>query len=435
MSDIAAAKADGDLLSDSSWLRGPEAVCWLLSVSIAFALFLAALIPIDEGVPVTGAVEIDTKRKEIQHQHGGIVREVLVREGQYVKAGAPLLLLDEAQMRANHEAVRQNYLTLRAMEGRLRAEQTGKASISFHPDLMDDTLNYVRQIRSTQESLFRSRQAAMHAEHQGMEASIRGTLASIAGYEGMIRQRQHQLALVNEELAGLRNLVAEGYAPRNKQFTLERQGNELLGNISSLQAKAQESKASVAEMRQRSAAHEEKYRSEVNSELTKVLREVQADAEKLKAASDDLARTTIRSPVDGQVVGLAIQSRGGTVGAGQKIMDIVPRDERLLFEAKLPAHAAHRVSPGAKADVRFLAYAQSPELVVEGRVDTVSTDLIQGQPPNSPSYYLARIAITSSGAIALGNRQLQGGMPVEIVIKTGDRTLLAYLFRPITKHG
>jgi membrane fusion protein, protease secretion system len=171
----------------------------------------------------------------------------------------------------------------------------------------------------------------------------------------------------------------------------------------------------------------------VEGQLTDVTREVESEEGKFIALRNDLQRVEIRSPASGQVVGLALQTVGGVLQPGQKIMDIVPENETLLLEARVPPHLIDRVHADLPVDVRFNAFAHSPQLVVEGKVVSVSGDLLTEQQGNI-QYYLARIALTPEAYKKLGKRTLQPGMPVEVVLKTGERSLLNYLLHPLTKR-
>lgn len=191
----------------------------------------------------------------------------------------------------------------------------------------------------------------------------------------------------------------------------------------------------IAELRQRALARQQEYRKEVETELTEVTREVQSDAEKFLAVKADLERTEIRSPASGQVVGLVVQTVGGVIEPGQKLMDVVPADAPLLLEARIEPHLIDKVRAGLPADLRFTAFAHSPQLVVAGEVVSVSSDLLSEQQGGTVfSYYLARIKVTPDGMKTLGQRRLQPGMPVEVIIKTGERSLLTYLLHPLTKR-
>ena len=275
---------------------------WTLGVGFGGFLLWAALAPLDEGVPSHGMVTIDTKSKPVQHLTGGIVKQVMVREGDVVKEGQTLLELDEAVARSNYEAVRQRYLGLRAMQGRLIAEQTGAAKVEFHPDLKaaaSDPL--IRTHMQTQEMLFQSRRAALKADLQGIEEGIQGQQALLQAYEGMSANRRSQLALLQDELKNTRELVKEGYAPRNRQLELERAQAENQTSIAETQGNIMRARHSISEFRQRAIARQQEYRKEVETQLSDITREVQSDVEKLVAVKADLERMEIKSPAAGQV--------------------------------------------------------------------------------------------------------------------------------------
>lgn len=408
----------------------------LLALLIGFGLFMAwaAWAPLDEGVPSPGSVAIDTKRKTVQHLTGGLIREVLVKEGEVVAQGQPLMRLDEAMPRANFEAARQRYLGLRVMEDRLRAEQAGAASIAWHPDVRkEQTQPSVQQAMLTQQQLLATRRAALAADLQALNEAIAGQQAMIATYQTMQTTRQTQARLLADELAHTRSLVAEGYAPRNRQLELERSAADVATAQADLAGNLSRAQRSVAELKARQSARQQEYRKEVDTQIADVSREVGADAEKYRAASDDLARTVLRSPAQGQVVGLTVQTVGAVIGPGQKLMDIVPEGHPLLVEAHVAPHLIDRVRKDLAVDVRFSSFAHSPQLVVQGQVISVSADLV-ADAPNIPPYYLARVRLTPEGVKTLGARQLQAGMPVEVVFKTGERSMLTYLLKPLTKR-
>lgn len=407
---------------------------WALGLGFGGFLLWAGFAPLDQGVPAQGMVAIDTKKKTLQHLTGGLVKEVLVREGDRVKEGQLLMRLDEAVARANFETVRQRYIGLRAMEGRLLAEQSGREKIAFHPDVLEASQDpQIKQVVLTQEQLFTSRRAALRADLQSIEESILGQGSLIQAYGKMQVNRENQQALLAEELNNTRGLVKEGYAPRNRQLELERMAAEVSSGIVELQGNTFRAKHAVGELRQRAIVRQQEYRKEVESQLAEVGREVPGDAEKFRVARDDLGRIEIRSPATGQVVGLAFQTVGGVIGPGQKLMDVVPQDQALLVEARVAPHLIDRVHEGLPVDVRFSSFAHTPELVVEGKVVSVSADLLTDQ-QTGVSYYLARVGVTAAGYQKLGKRQLQPGMPVDVIFVTGERSMLTYLLSPLTKR-
>ena len=409
---------------------------WALGIGFGGFLLWAALAPLDEGVPGPGTVALDTKRKAVQHLQGGIVREVLVREGDEVKEGQLLIKLDDAVARANFESVRQSYLGSQAMQGRLEAEQQGKNSIEWSPELKEAASSdpKIQQQLLNQEQLFNTRRNLLRADLQSIEESIQGQQGMLQSYAGMVSNRKQQLALLRDEYTHLRDLVKEGYAPRNRQLELERNMADINTALADLQGNTMRAQSSIAELRQKVVSRKQEYRKEIETQMADVSRQVLADSEKYRALNNDLDRTEIRSPASGQVVGLAAQTVGGVVSPGQKLMDIVPKGAPLMLEAHVAPHMIDRVKAGMPVDVRFSSFANSPQLVVAGAVDSISGDLLSDPANPNNTYYLARVRVTDKGVKELGSRQLHPGMPVEVIFKGGERTMLTYLLHPLTKR-
>jgi len=401
-----------------------------------FGIFLVWSIfaPLDEGVPTRGMVMVDTKRKTIQHLTGGLIDKVMVREGQLVNAGDVLIKLNETQAKAEFESLRQRYLSLRATEDRLLAEQSGLAHINFHPDVLagkEDPL--LSQHFQTQEQLLISRRQALKSELASISEAMQAQQESAKGFAAQITSRQQQLGFLQEERTGLRELVKEGYAPRNKLLETERLVADIEAMTSDLHAKLAMARRSAAELSLRRTQREQEARKEVDTMLADVRREVSADEARYKASREALERTEIKAPVSGAVVGIATQTVGGVIPQGGRIMDIVPTDETLMLEAQIPPHLIDRVRVGQLADIRFSNFSLTPQLVIEGQLASVSADLLTN-PDGNFSYYLARVAVTQHGLESLGRNRLQPGMPAEIVIKTGERSLLSYLIHPLTRR-
>ncbi|WP_310609674.1 HlyD family efflux transporter periplasmic adaptor subunit [Limnohabitans sp.] len=397
---------DFDAHSDTS---GPIRLGFRVLV-LGFGGFLlwSAIAPLDEGVSAQASVSIETRRKTIQHLSGGVVRSVAVKEGQWVREGEVLMELDAGVSKANFEAVRQNYMAQRANESRLLAELKGASKIDFHPDLLkakNDPL--VQQHMQTQVQLFNARRAAYRAQ--------------VGGMAEMIESRKAQAAFQTQQVQSIRELAKEGYASRNQLLQLEQSQAELRTSLTDLQTNF--------------ARVQQEYVKELSAQLADVRKEVQSGQEKLQAVTDELSRTQLRSPVEGQVVGMTVTSTGGVVTPGQRLMDIVPKGEALLVDAKIPPHVIDKVRAGESVDVRFSSFSNSPQLVLDGRLVSLSSDVISEQTAAGVmSYYLGRVEITPEGIKELGKRVMQPGMPAEVLIKTGERSLLTYLMHPLTKR-
>lgn len=433
--DEAVTDVEGVVVSSDT--RGPIRLgFWVLVVGFGGFLAWAGYAPLDEGVSAQATVSIETRRRAIQHMTGGIVKELRVKEGQAVRAGDVLVELDDAPARANLETVRQNYMSLRAAESRLLAEEVEKPSIAFHPDLVASASDpFVKQHMVTQTQLFAARRAALAAELGAARESIAGFEAQIAGIGSMLESRRAQAGLLAEQTRSIRDLAEKGYAPRNQLLQLEQSQAELRATIADLEANRARATQSIAEIRMRMTQRRQEYHTEAGAQLAEVRREVQAGAERLKAVGDEFTRVQIKAPVDGQVVGIAVSALGAVVTPGQKIMDIVPRGETLLLDAKVPPQVIDRVAVGDETDVRFSGFANSPQLVVKARLVSLSGDALTEQVGgNTISYYLGRVEVTPEGFKELGNRVMQPGMPAEVLIRTGERSLLTYLLHPLTKR-
>jgi len=379
-------------------------------------------------------VVVETKRHPVQHLTGGIVQAVLVREGDVVQTGQPLFELNDATARANYEAVRQRLHGLRAVQSRLLAEKNQSSSVTFPPELqLAATDPLIQQQMQIQQQLFLTRRSALRAELAAIEEGIRGQEASIQAFDGIRLQRRQQLALLQQELTQTSALVAEGFAPRNRQLELERAQADIQASLLDLEGNHQRARSSIAELRQRALARQQQQQEEIENQITSVNLEVQTDASRYLALKEELQRTRILAPASGQVVGLQVTNVGGVIQPGQVLLSIVPVGEPLLLDAQIAPHLIDRLRTGQLTDVRFTTFIHDPQLVVQGEVVSLSKDILTDE-RTGLSHYLARVQITPSGMQTLGERRMQPGMPAEVIVITGERTLLTYLLGPLTRR-
>lgn len=408
------------LPSDTGW----SIRIGMLMLVLGFGGFMAwaVMAPLDEGVPAPGQVMVEGKRKTVQHLSGGMVRELLVHEAQQVKAGEVLLRLDDTMARANFDAALQTYYAMSALEARLTAEQIQAREIRFPPSLLNaqEAPERAKDHMAAQRQVFAARRAALEGELAVLAESLVASEALANGLE-------NQLGYLKPQLAGMRDLANEGYAPRNRQLELERQ-------LAEMQANAMRARSSVAEMRLRALQRRMDFRKEVETQLSDVMREAANAAERVRSARQDLERMVVTAPAEGSVTGLMVYTVGGVITPGQKLMDIIPQGEGMILEVHVPAHLIDRVHAGMPADITFQSFVNLPSLVIDGRLISISADVIAEQNPNLPPYYLARVEVTAEGLKKLGSHQMQPGMPVSVVIKTGSRSLLDYLLKPLTRR-
>ena len=408
---------------------------WILLIGLGGFLAWATLAPLDRGVPTAGRVSVETRLQAVQHLTGGIVKEVLVREGGLVKEGQAMFRLEESTSKANFEGVRQDYVGGLAVKARLSAELSGASRISFPAELTNQGADpQLQQLIRTQEQLFNSRRAALRADLQVIEEGVRGQDEQLRAYASMAESRRAQLALLKEEIKSTADMVKDGYLPRSRARELERAVAEVEGQIQEQLGNMARARQAISELKVRAVARQQEYRKEIETQMAEASKGVQAGSERFSAARGDLDRTVIRAPASGQVVGLQMQTVGGVVTPGQRLADIVPEGVPLLLEAKVKPQWIDRLQPGLMADVRFHAFANTPELVVQSKLVSVSGDLIIDPQHHNEAHYLALLKITDKGTQTLGGRALQPGMPAEIIIKTGEQTLLNYLLGPFLKR-
>jgi membrane fusion protein, protease secretion system len=391
----------------------------------------ASLVPLDEGIPAAGTVVVETSRQRIDPLNGGVVEQILVREGQVVKAGQELVVLNETQSKPASSATHGQWLTALATQARLQAERTGAAAIAWPAALVAERDNPdTAALMIAQEGLFRSRRLALEGELRLLQESTRGLEQQLASLDRLKAGRQTQLALSGERLESFRNLHKEGFVSRNHLLELERQFAELQGKQSEDLSNIAGINARLAELRMQGAQREMEYRREVEAQLADLQREIGGLSERLSAQRETFERVVLRAPVDGTVVEMALHTLGGVVKPGDRVMDIVPQGDPWVIEARVSPQYMDRLAAGLPADVRFDAYAgRGQRPVVSGQVASVSAEALVDARTGA-SYYALRVRVPPTEATKLGDLELQTGMLATVRVKTGRRTLMAYLFRP-----
>ena len=393
----------------------------------------AALAPLDSGVTAGGQIVVDSQRIKIQHLTGGIVEDILVRDGDAVEQGEVLLRLNRTNPQSELTIVRAQLLSLLAVEARLLAERDGTASVVFPDEVLRELSDpRVAGVVRTQEQLFDTRRRGLLNELAILEENANGIREQIRGYEAQVRSRSRQIALLKEELLPMQRLFDEGYVPRTRVFELERSIAETESRESADIAEIGRAISALSEVRLQKVKREQEYARDIDTQLTEVQREVDGLQARHYALNDQLLRVEIRSPVAGVVVNRKINSIGGVIMPGEDILELVPEGEPLLVEAKVPPQSIELVNPGLNVMVRFSALSPLNP-VVHGHVITVSADRLEDVRSGS-DYYLARIEVPAEEIERLEYLSIVPGMPVDVVIQTGESSLLHYLLKPIFDH-
>lgn len=420
-------------IADMSDYRRPVMIgLGLLGAFLATFILWAFFAPLDEGVPAPATIAVEGKRKVVQHLTGGIIRKIHVKESQEVNAGDPLIELDDTATKANFDASREQYYALQAQADRLHAEMSQAPSVSFStglPDAADDPL--AAENRAIQGQLFVTRRQALQGELAILSANARSAEEQIVGLKAQARGKKEQLKFVLEQLEGSRALAREGYLPRTRWLEEERRAAELQAASDELESSVQRAESMAGEARQRLAQRQRDFQKEVETQYADFRRDAMVAAERLRTAREDFSRSVIRAPVAGYVNGLSALTEGSVVSPAVSLMDIVPKDEALILETRIDPTVIDRVHPGLRIDIGLRAFADDPNLFIEGVLESVSADLIAEPDAKLPPYYLGRVRVTPAGLRRLGARTLQPGMPAQVTIITGERTLVAYMLKPL----
>ncbi|MFJ5507120.1 HlyD family type I secretion periplasmic adaptor subunit [Pectobacterium jejuense] len=405
---------------------------WLL-VLAGFGGFLlwALFAPLDKGVMVNGSVVISGNRKVVQHNQGGIVDKIQVKDGDRVEAGQILLTLNEVDARSASEGLDGQYLQLVAREGRLLAEQQRLSDMVMTSRLqLLAEKSEMRVITTLQRDLLHSRQQSLKLEAEGMRSSIAGMEASLSAQRQVMSSKQKQRETLEQQLQGLRSLAAENYVPRNKMLENERLLAQLNGDIAQLAGDINRTRRDIEQQTLLIAQRQQEYDKEVNSELADVRALLSDVGSKKEKADFNLANIQMRAPVSGTVVGLKVFTEGGVIAPGQTLLEIVPDDQPLLVDARLPVELVDKVWPGLSVELQFVAFNQSTTPRVAGTVELLSADRLLDERDGSP-YYSLRVQVDEAGKRALEGLEVKPGMPVQGFVRTGERSFVNYLFKPL----
>jgi len=430
---MTAIPADAPVAYRAPGLRA-TALAGFATIVAAFGGFFgwASLAELDSAAIAPGMVIVDSHRKTVQHLEGGILRELLVAEGDRVVAGQPLLVLDRTRVAAELSQLEGRYWGARARLTRLVAERAGRPDLRVPPEVQSAASNpALADMLDTEQRLFRSRRET----HDGAVSLLRQRIvharAEIRALEALSRATAAQLAFVNEELSGVRQLYDRGFERRPRLLELQRSAAELDGQSSDLAVR-------IAQAEQTIVSAELEIINLENERITGILddlRETQTELaeldQRIRAARDVVERTVITAPQDGLVTDLQFFTPGGVIGAGTPILDIVPLGDELIVEARVDPRDIDSVHAGLDARVRLIAYSARRVPVVEGTVTVVSADLITEE-TTGDSYYTARIRLSEDSLAEVDSIDLYPGMPAEVFITTGERLAIDYILAPIT---
>jgi protease secretion system membrane fusion protein len=407
---------------------------WIvIAAGVGGFLLWAATAPLDKGVPMSGFVAKEGNRKAIQHLTGGTIQDILVKDGDLVKKGQVLVRMNSVMVGSAAETSRAQYIGSRVVEARLLAERDGAATVSFPSDLnayKDDPR--VIEALGTQRQLFTSRRGGLSSELSAYDENISGLKSQIKGLEESRNSKKIQQSILQEQLDGMRELSRDGYIARNRLLDVERTYAQINGAISEDIGNIGRTRSQVLEITLRRSQRMQDYQKEVRTLLSDTQREAEALSARIKGQDYELANADVKAPEDGTVVGTTVFTRGGVVAPGAHMMDIVPSDDALVVEGQLAVNLVDKVHLGLPVELMFSAFNTNKTPHIPGEVIQVSADRTVEERTGQP-YYKVRARVTAEGAklIAAKKLDIRSGMPVEMFVKTGERTMMSYLLKPV----
>ena len=411
---------------------GPTKALGISLIILVFGFFggWAVFAPIDGAALAPGQVTVRSYSKLVQHLEGGIIQDILVDDGEQVQKGDPILILDDTQPQASLDIERTRFIALKALEARLIAERDKQGSVIFPDEFLSFDEIAVEE-KSAQEQIFEARQATLSGSIGVLNQRVEQLQSQIIGFEAL-KSSKDQLGLSYEnELVDISELLSKGFSEKTRLREIERNVARLRGESAELSANIAVAEMTIGETRLEILQTRARFLDNVVNELSGVQTEIKDVSERITALSDIVSRTTVRSPESGIVNGLQVHTVGAVITPGMQIAEIVPQQDDLLVEAFVSPVDIDRVALNQDATIRFSSFGGGTVPTIYGKVIHLSANAILDE-DSGVGAYLARVEVTPAGLEDLGELVLIPGMPAEVFISTGSRTMLEYLFKPFS---
>jgi HlyD family type I secretion membrane fusion protein len=390
------------------------------------------LAPLSGAIVAPAFVKVDLNRKVVQHQEGGIVREIRVRDGDRVKQGQPLVVIEDVRVDSTLDLLSIQLLAERAKAARLGAEAAYAPKVAFPADILrQERESRVAEILERERALFRSRRDSVESQILTLRTQIRETQAEAAALGAQLAAEERAIALQNEELKANEELLKQNYVQKTRVLTLQRAVAEYEVKHGEHRADLSRSRQKANELELRIITAQNTYKQSAVDELKDATAHIFDLEERLRPSRDAAARQQVLAPIAGEVVGLRVFTPGAVVGPRDVLMEIVPAEKTLILEARIRPEDINHVAKGTVADIRLTAYKQRTTPLVGGRVSYVSGDRLNDPENKNAPYYVAQIEVDPA---SLGELKMQAGMPAEVFIRTDSRTALDYLLAPVTAY-
>jgi len=402
---------------------------WLtLLIGLVGFLLWAGLAPLDKGVPAPGSVVVEGERKTVLQLTGGQVARIAVSDGQQVRQGQLLVEMNRVPLQARVDALTAQYYSALARQSRLQAENLNQDQlIAPASTLLDGDL---QTALASEQELLQARLSARRSTLAALDESIAANEQQLAGVAETLSSKLEQRRTLDTQLTSLRRLSGERFATETQVLEMERRLAEVQSSIAEDRAMQGTLQRQIAEAQLRKQAQIEDNRQSVLSQLAETNLSVRTLDQQLQMARYELDNTRVRAPVDGTVVNLNVHTEGGFIAANTHLLDVVPSGQRLEVQAQIAVDQVDSVQPGLAVDLIFSAFNRSTTPRIPARVETVSADRLVNNQTGVP-YYQVSARVTPEGMNLLNDYQVRPGMPVEVFIKTGERSLMNYLLQPI----
>lgn len=392
-----------------------------------------AFAPLSGAVVSQGTLKVEENRKTVQHLEGGIIRQILVKEGDLVKAGQPLMILGDTQASASLSVLQDQLDAEVAKEGRLVAESAFSTSVHFSPELVkrrDESK--VAELLANEEALFRAKRVSLDGQVNLMQNQIAQTKGEAAGLDQQIRYADESIDYLKQQLDANQSLFEKNFVQKTRLLDFKRALSEKEEKKGEYVANRAMANQKTSELELRIISLRNTYQQDAVNELKETRKHIFDLQDRLLPTADALKRLTVTAPVAGQIVGMRMHTTGGVVAPREPLMDIVPREGNLIVECKIQPQEIANVRVGQPVEMRFTAFKRRTTPTIDGKVKYVSSDSFSDTPMSGGrNYFLAHIEIDKESLKKLEGKQLTAGMPVDTYIQTGERTAWEYLMDPV----
>ena len=423
------AQEDNDAAARGELVRQTRRMLLPLAILAALIAFWSAMAPLSGAVVATGQVKVELNRKTVQHQEGGIVREILVRDGQHVRAGQALVMVGDVRSDAELSLLQDQLQAARMRSARAEAEAALKTHFALPAGAAGQAGAAEHMAR--EQSLFTARRRTLDEQVAALGKQIREAHAQAAALETQIGATENSARLSADELEMNNKLVREGFITRTRLLGLQRDASDYVARVGEYRSELALSRQRVGELEARIAQARNQYQQQAADELKESSAKERELAERLRPSQDQVERQTVRSPVDGEVMSMRVTAVGEVIGPREAILDVVPEHEKLVVEARIAPQDIDHVHKDSPAEVRLNAFDTRTVPLLPARVLFISADRIT-QPETRESWFVATVEVDAASLKNYPQIRLQAGMPAEVFVTTPERTLFEYLTKPLS---